>query len=187
MNMKTLIKAIALSTCCALSTLAIAESADTVHLGKEVSKEQVINLLSPNGVNGQPLTRGIRLKNQPAESLAAQTSAPRGLSLEVYFDFDSAELTAAAKAQLSPVGEALQSNELAELAFTLEGHTDAAGDDSYNLSLSEQRARAVMNFFVSEYSVEPARVIAQGRGESQLLDGDNSISGVYRRVSIIAE
>lgn len=44
-----------------------------------------------------------------------------------------------------------------------------------------------MNFFVNEYSVEPTRVIAQGRGESQLLDGDNPNSGVNRRVSIIAE
>ena len=105
----------------------------------------------------------------------------------MYFDFDSAVLTESARQQLYPVGEALQSNELANLEFTLEGHTDAAGEDSYNLSLSEQRARAVMEYFVNEFAVAPERIIAQGKGESELLDYENPNSGVNRRVRIVAE
>ena len=186
MNSKHLF--IALALCSSVwQASALAETANTVHLGNErVSKEQVIDLLSPKNEFGELRTRGIRLKNQP-ENASVEAPAPRGLSLEVYFDFDSAQLTEIAKQQLYPVGEALQSNELASLSFTLEGHTDAIGDDNYNHSLSEQRALAVMQFFVDEFSLAPDRILAQGKGEAELLDQENPGSGINRRVSIIAQ
>ena len=168
------------------SSIAFAEVADTVHLGKsEVSKEQIIQLLSPNA-NGAPKTRGLRLHNQDPKPSTAETVA-RALSLEVYFEFDSADLTPEAMQQLSPVGEALRSNELANVDFTFEGHTDASGADGYNLQLSEKRAESVKNFFINNYALQPERVSALGKGESELIDGTNPTSGVNRRVTIIAK
>lgn len=168
-----------------LASGAMAETADTVHLGKsEVSKEQVIDLLAPKA-GTMPKTRGLRLHSeQPAQD--SVESAARALSLEVYFPFDSATLTDDAKEQLSPVGEALQSNELANVAFTLEGHTDASGDENYNLQLSERRAQSVKAYFIDNYALSPDRVEAMGKGESQILEGTNPTSGVNRRVTIIA-
>ena len=187
MNMHALLNTIALTGSCALASLCAAETSGTVHLGQDaVSKNQVIELLSPHNKTGQLRTRGIRLHTQPSDTPAVQAE-PRSLSLEVYFDFDSASLSEEARQQLYPVGQALQSNELANLEFTLEGHTDAMGDDTYNLSLSELRARAVMEFFVEEFQLSPERVAAYGRGESQLLDNENPNSGANRRVSIIAQ
>ena len=88
--------------------------------------------------------------------------------------------------QLSPVGEALASNELSSVEFTLEGHTDAAGDADYNLTLSERRAQSVKSYFTDNYALEPGRVEAMGKGESELIDRSNPNSGVNRRVTIIA-
>lgn len=177
---------LASALCAALtSAVAIAET-ETVHLGKsEVSKEEVIDLLSPKQ-NGQLKTRGLRLHGeQPKQTMAE--SAARALSLEVYFEFDSANLTPEAMQQLAPVGEALRSNELSNVDFTLEGHTDAAGDYNYNLGLSEQRAQSVKRFFVENYALSPERVEALGKGEAELIDNTNPTSGVNRRVTIIAE
>ena len=168
-----------------LSVSANAETNDTVHLGKaEVSKQQIIELLSPNA-NGAPKTRGLRL-HKKEESVDVSNTA-RALSLEVYFQFNSADLTADAVQQLRPVGEALSSNELANLEFTLEGHTDASGDENYNLTLSERRAETVKKYFVENYSLSPDRVQAEGKGEAELIDALNPISGVNRRVTIIAQ
>lgn len=171
-----------------------AESPETVHLGKaEVSKEQVIKLLAPEQKPAL-LTRGLRVHAADAE-VASNDAAPaqagthsaKALSLEIYFEFNSARLSQEAIEQLSPVGEALQSNELSGLDFTLEGHTDATGDEQYNLSLSEQRARSVKQFFIENYSLSPERLRAEGKGESELIEGTPPNSGINRRVTIIAQ
>lgn len=180
-----------LGSLCATDVLA--ESSDAVHFGKSVSRQQVIDTLAPSRhewVNPPLLTRGIRLqkKDEEAKAVAAETDeGPRALSLEVYFEFDSAELTPEAMAQLAPVGEALQSEELSGLRFTLEGHTDASGPESYNLTLSERRALAVKQWFSQQYTLETDRLEALGKGEAELIAGTPPTSGVHRRVTIIAE
>lgn len=179
--MKRIAPSLILGLCCFASSLVLAEATQAVHMGKNVSREQVIDLLAPKPQ--KPLTRGLHLK-MPEEEPQQQ---PRALSLEVYFDFNSADLSDTAKQQLYPVGQALQSNELSNVSFTLEGHTDASGDDNYNLSLSERRAASVKAFFVQEFQVDPGRVAAFGKGESELMDTNHPNSGVNRRVTIIAE
>lgn len=182
---RSLSAACALWLTASLSSAVFAETEQTVHLGKsEVSKQQVIEILQPKQ-DSAPKTRGLRLHASNESNIGNQ--APRSLSLEVYFEFDSADLTPEAMQQLAPVGEALQSNELSNVAFTLEGHTDASGDDGYNLTLSERRAASVKQFFVDQYALPPQRVNALGKGESELIDGANPNSGVNRRVTIIAE
>lgn len=168
-------------------TLATADEVETVHLGKsKVTKEQVVDLLSPSKPAYK--TRGLRLHKAETQSQAPEPmSGPRALSLEVYFEFNSAELSAEARAQLAPVGEALQAKELETLSFTFEGHTDASGSDAYNLSLSERRAQSVKDFFIQSYRLEPSRVNSVGRGESQLIEGVEANSPVNRRVAIIAQ
>lgn len=179
----------ALLLCSLMTSPVFADSQDTVHLGKEnVSKEQVIKLLAPEP---QPklLTRGIRLHkdDEPNNFSGDQQPSAKSLSLEVYFEFNSARLSPEAIEQLTPVGEALQSNELATLEFTLEGHTDASGDEDYNKRLSEQRAKSVKQFFVDQFALPPERLKTEGKGESELISGTPPNSGVHRRVTIIAQ
>jgi len=123
---------------------------------------------------------------QPVQQVAAveQPAAAPSISMEINFGHNSAQLTDQSIAQLAPLGQALQSQELANFGFMLEGHTDASGPDSYNMSLSEQRALAVGNFLYQYYGVDPSRLNILGRGETALLDPSNPTSGVNRRVSI---
>ena len=49
------------------------------------------------------------------------------------------------------------------------GHTDSDGRTSHNLDLSQRRAQAVVDYLVTEGSVDAARLEAVGLGEEQLL------------------
>lgn len=124
---------------------------------------------------------------QPAQQVAAVEQAPApapSISMEIKFGYNSAELTDQSIQQLAPLGQALQSQELAGLAFMLEGHTDASGPDDYNMALSQKRAQSVGQFLYQYYGVDPSKLNLIGRGESALLDPSNPTSGVNRRVSI---
>jgi len=158
------------------------QEAQSIHLGKETNVQQVIDILSPKEAGARPKTRGLSLHSQNTDEIRK----PRALSLEIYFEFDSYELVNSAKDQLRPVGEALKSEQLESVSFTLEGHTDNVGEAHYNQNLSEKRAKAVKAFLESEFDVPSDKVQAVGAGESRLFDQENPESGVNRRVTIIA-
>jgi outer membrane protein OmpA-like peptidoglycan-associated protein len=67
----------------------------------------------------------------------------------------------------------------------IEAHTDALGSDSYNLTLSERRARAVWACLHDFYQVEGARMTAVGKGEQELLLPDQPAAAPNRRVRVI--
>jgi OmpA-OmpF porin, OOP family len=63
------------------------------------------------------------------------------LAADVLFEFDRADLTPAAQAQLDAVVQDLSA--LGERAVTIVGHTDDVGEDAYNQDLSTRRAQTV--------------------------------------------
>jgi outer membrane protein OmpA-like peptidoglycan-associated protein len=170
-----------ITSCAAVALLQCAWTlqAENVHLGTEsASSEEIIEMLMPSP--GKAKTRGLRFK----EESVPEESEPPSISLEVYFALDSAQLTPEALTQLAPVGEALRSEELEGLEFGLAGYTDASGEASYNLTLSEQRAKAVRDYFVNESGIDAERLTPVGRGETDLLDPESPNSGMNRRVKI---
>jgi outer membrane protein OmpA-like peptidoglycan-associated protein len=50
----------------------------------------------------------------------------------------------------------------------VEGHTDAVGDATYNLALSDRRAETVALALTEYFNVPPENMITQGYGESAL-------------------
>jgi outer membrane protein OmpA-like peptidoglycan-associated protein len=124
----------------------------------------------------QPVVRGL----VPGGELPSRPA----VDLEVRFEFNSATLTPMARAVLDNLGTAL-TTDLASDRFMIEGHTDAVGSDSYNLSLSERRARAVWGYLHDVYQVESARMTAVGKGEQELLLPDQPDAAPNRRVRVI--
>ena len=65
----------------------------------------------------------------------------------IYFDFDSYELSSDSKKYLSIISQWLGNNSFKEIQVS--GHADNVGSDEYNFALSEARAEAVVKFILS--------------------------------------
>lgn len=101
---------------------------------------------------------------------------------QVYFNFNSATVTAANRQRLVRIAELLKANP--DWKMTVVGHTDKVGPESYNMRLSERRAKAVVKELANQFGIDESRLNAVGRGESEELAKDNSIN---RRVEFIIE
>lgn len=66
----------------------------------------------------------------------------------VYFDTNKSNVNAASQGTLNKMVSVLK--EYPETNVVIIGHTDNAGNDAYNMTLSEKRAKSVTNFFVSQ-------------------------------------
>jgi OmpA-OmpF porin, OOP family len=97
---------------------------------------------------------------------------------QVFFDVDSAELTAKGKASLDEVVQWVTENE--ERTILLRGHADPSGEADYNLDLSERRAKAVATYLKSK-GVKDNQLILAAAGE-QL--ANKSPDSANRRVII---
>lgn len=116
---------------------------------------------------------------------AATKTEPPAVSMQLQFGFNSAELSPESKQSLDNLSVALKSPDLKPFTFMIEGHTDASGSESYNLSLSERRAKSVMDYLVGVHGVDVSRLRVVGKGESSLLDSDDPNNGVNRRVAVV--
>jgi len=71
--------------------------------------------------------------------------------------------------------------------ISIEGHTDAYGSDTNNLTLSEERAQAVKDYLVSETGMDALRINSVGYGESQPVANNETAEGrkKNRRIDVV--
>jgi OmpA-OmpF porin, OOP family len=143
-----------------------------------VDSQSIVRILRPAPPT-TPTTRGL---------IVAPRTEPGGsshkLSLDIRFAHDSDRLSEAANAQLTELGAALNSPELAQARFLIAGHTSASGAPEYNQRLSEARARAVRNYLLQRFSIAPQRLETAGFGSSRPLPGVPPSADQQRRVEI---
>ncbi len=103
----------------------------------------------------------------------------------IHFDFASAAIKPESEGVLSEIASVL--GEHPDWRLSVEGHTDAIGDEDYNLSLSVRRAEAVMEALVARYGIAAARLAAAGFGESRPRAGNETLEGraLNRRVELV--
>ncbi len=68
--------------------------------------------------------------------------------------------------------------------FLIEGYTDAVGDESYNLLLSDRRAETVALALTEYFGVWPENMVVQGYGERFLLIPTLKAERLNRRVAV---
>ena len=91
---------------------------------------------------------------------------------KVQFLFAKSELSDEARALIDDtIGPLVQKN--AGVWFEVEGHTDATGDESYNVLLGEERAMAVRDYLAKSHSVALSRLEVISYGEKEPV-ADNS-------------
>lgn len=82
------------------------------------------------------------------------------LPADTLFDFDSAEISSVAQAELTTLAELIDRT-TGQVALI--GHTDNVGSDAHNLTLSRQRAQAVADA-LHALGVQTQRLSVDGRG-----------------------
>jgi OOP family OmpA-OmpF porin len=90
------------------------------------------------------------------------------------FDFDSAEIKSVAYPMLDEASYILKKNP--ELNVEIDGHTDSTGPADYNMKLSERRANAVMEYFVSK-GVAAEQLTIKGFGLTKPAAGNDTEEG----------
>ena len=102
----------------------------------------------------------------------------------VNFELNSAQLTMNAETILNGVAETLVASPGFEVE--LQGHTDSSGSDSYNMNLSQNRAKSVKNYLVGS-GVAGNRLTARGYGEEQPIASNESKDGRAQKPSCRTE
>ena len=92
----------------------------------------------------------------------------------VNFDFDSAGIRSDAAAILDGFANALK--QCPQRVVHVEAHSDSIGSETYNQSLSERRARSVLDYLVSQ-GVAASMLEAHGYGESQPIASNETEDG----------
>ena len=107
------------------------------------------------------------------------------LDLEIYFDFNSADVDAKSLPTLNALGEALSRDALRNSTIVIGGHTDRKGTPEYNQSLSDRRAQAVARYLAQTHKIDSGRILATGYGFRKLKLPTQPFAESNRRVQIV--
>jgi outer membrane protein OmpA-like peptidoglycan-associated protein len=119
----------------------------------------------------------------PLPTSAQAESAP-SLSLAIQFDPNSVQISSSSQQALVRLATALQSSDLRDFHFLIEGHTDAKGLPAYNRKLSQQRADAVRKLLIAR-GVAAQQLRAVGKGSEEPANKADPFAAENRRVRIV--
>ncbi len=135
------------------------------------------------GVVGQYMDKQAKELEQVAETERVDDGIIVTMKDKILFDFNSAELKSGSRAALQKMADVFKKYDKTDMTVT--GHTDNVGAASYNLQLSERRARAVADYLAS-LGVSRERMRIMGFGLERPVAGNDSAEGrsQNRRVEI---
>jgi len=86
----------------------------------------------------------------------------------IYYDYNQASIRPDAAEELDRLVGVLKDNP--GVKIELGAHTDSRGRDFYNMDLSQRRARAAVDYLVTNGGVNPTNIQSKGYGESNLVN-----------------
>nr|WP_314245578.1 OmpA family protein [Capnocytophaga leadbetteri] len=130
------------------------EKYETAEVNVTVGKDEVVYeiLLNPRQVaieKGMDLAKVFEIK-------------------EIKFDYNKANIRPDAAVELTKIVEVMR--EYPKMKIDIRSHTDSRGADSYNLKLSDRRAKATLEWIVKQ-GIDRKRLKAKGYGETRLVNG----------------
>jgi outer membrane protein OmpA-like peptidoglycan-associated protein/tetratricopeptide (TPR) repeat protein len=138
--------------------------------GIAVKKENYLfhseNFDIPNTAAYQEVVKDVALKNIAVGS--------KIILKNIFFDFDKATLRPESTNELERLTKLL--NDVPTLKIEISGHTDSKGADAYNKTLSNNRAKAVVDYLITK-GIASARLTSVGFGEEQPIDTNDTDEG----------
>lgn len=166
----------------------------------QVTERALVDALAPPAAAASAAEEPMRMRSfrptvRPAAvagataAAGAAAAAPQGgrAAILVTFVTDSAELTGRAKSALDVLANAMKSERLAGVRFTIEGHADPRGGEEYNQRLSTARAETVRQYLIGHAGLPAERLDAVGKGSSELLNKNDVTAPENRRVTIVSK
>lgn len=121
----------------------------------------------PNTVDDCPFDRGVNDRKGCPKTKEEKMAMEVNRMIEgIEFDFDSFVIKPEFYEKLNTAASIIQS--MKDKDFIVEGHTDAAGTAEYNMSLSVNRAKAVLAYLKNK-GVDIRRLKIVGKGDTELL------------------
>jgi outer membrane protein OmpA-like peptidoglycan-associated protein len=145
--------------------------------GEAITESALIEALTP--APAPVLTRGIDQK------APAPAPKPTKAALLITFETNATVLTPAARRELDVVGRALNTRQLSDFKFMIEGHADPRGTSERNQKLSEGRAEAVRRYLIQSQGVREDRLKAVGKGDREPLKPGDPAAPENRRVTFV--
>lgn len=158
-----------------LSTLSVAPTEDSYNYAYYYVDDVLVKKIPP--------FRPVPVK---PDDLTKQTlEVGKAIQLKhIYFEFDKDELMPRSYVELNKLLKIMRENP--RLSIEIVGHTDAMGEDAYNLDLSRRRALAVEKFLLMN-KVSKNRLRSHGEGESRPVATNDTDEGraQNRRVEFV--
>jgi outer membrane protein OmpA-like peptidoglycan-associated protein len=92
----------------------------------------------------------------------------------IFFDTDKYNLLTNSKAELGKLIDFLSKNPIIQIEIG--GHTDTEGSDTHNMTLSQNRAKAVYEYLVAN-GINAGRLTYKGYGETMPIDSNSNPGG----------
>lgn len=99
----------------------------------------------------------------------------------IFFEHDSYRLLPESNAELIKIETFIKNNP--NLVFEIGGHTDQSGDEEYNMTLSEKRAKAVYDYLISK-NIIPVNLSYKGYGENMPINESSRVNAENRRTEL---
>lgn len=106
------------------------------------------------------------------------------IALYINFETGKSDIKSESQPIIDQIVEMLKQNP--DLKISVEGHTDNVGSDKSNQSLSENRAKSVMNALISG-GIDKSRLSSKGWGATKPIEDNSTEEGRFenRRVEIV--
>jgi len=124
------------------------------------------NFIIPEGAEYQEFEKNIPLKKVEVGNVIVLKN--------IFFDFDKATLRPESMNELDRLVKLLNDNPT--LKIELGSHTDSKGSDEYNMRLSENRSKSVVDYLISK-GISSSRLVAKGYGETKPIDTNDTEEG----------
>lgn len=135
-------------------------------------------------IETKPMDLGMVSDNNISESMLADGHMA---FYDILFETGNAEVKPGSEATLAYIAEFLNAN--AEKKYYIVGHTDNTGDFNSNMTLSENRAKAVMDYLISNLGVSSEQIKAYGVSSLVPVASNDTPKGKTknRRVEIVVQ
>ncbi len=136
----------------------------------EVSHEDFTNEKTEVVAAKEPVQRKVDFELTKYDDLIVKEGEVEKVAINpIYFDLDKYGITKRAVIELDKVVYIMKN--FPNIIIKIESHTDSRASDDYNITLSQNRAKATYEYIISK-GIEPKRIESvTGYGETRLLNG----------------